>query len=394
MCQDLFASPWAESKTNSWDTRLFTPPPSYSGTQIQIQTNGKDLNRRSGLLGNIRNKMSRSKSSAANNVSSSSYSSSRGVPERQSAPPPEYAATSSASYNNTPTASYSKASPAYGTSPAAYNTGSTSYSNTFDSPCASTVPQAAENAPPHDLDGSPYALLSKFDTVLLIDDSSSMEWYSSPTAWQQVFLALQTIAPIITAYDSDGIDVYFMNYLSKSCGNVNEGVAATGFYKIQDAAAVEEIWSMVDHPSGITPTGGRIRYILAPYMKRLKREMGAGRDVKPLNLIVITDGAASDDPESEIVKVARDLDKLDAPLTQVGIQFFQVGKVASAKQALEDLDDALENRYHIRDMVDTVTWNGRDTQAGLSGDGIVKAVLGAIVKRLDRKPASGEHPRN
>ncbi|KAA8572984.1 hypothetical protein EYC84_003529 [Monilinia fructicola] len=336
------------------------------------------------------------------NNASSSYSPSRGVPETQSIPPPEYAATSSASYSNTPTtsysntpiASYNNASSYQSYSPTAYNTGSTSYSNTFDSPYTSAVPQAVENAPPHDLDGSPYALLSKFDTVLLIDDSSSMEWGSAPTAWQQVFLALQTIAPIITAYDADGIDVYFMNYLSKSSGNVSEGVAATGFYKIQDAAAVEEIWSMVDRPSGITPTGERIRYILAPYMKRLKKETKAGRDVKPLNLIVITDGAASDDPESEIVKIARDLDKLDAPLTQVGIQFFQVGKVGSAKQALEDLDDALENRYHIRDMVDTVTWNGRDTQAGLSGDGIVKAVLGAIVKRLDRKPASGEHQRN
>jgi hypothetical protein len=45
-------------------------------------------------------------------------------------------------------------------------------------------------------------------------------------------------------------------------------------------------------------------------------------------------------------------------------------------------------------MVDTVTWNGRDTEAGLTGEGVVKAVLGAIIKRLDKMPASGEFPRS
>ncbi|QSZ34704.1 hypothetical protein DSL72_007559 [Monilinia vaccinii-corymbosi] len=343
------------------------------------RNDGNGLNRRSGFLSSIRNKIGRSKSPAANNASSSS----RGVPEKQSTPPPAYGDGSSSSYAS-----------AYVNLPTTSNTASPSYSNAFESRHAFTVPQTAENVPPpHDLDGSPYALLSKFDTVLLIDDSSSMEWGSRPTAWEQVNLALRTIAPIVTAYDADGIDVYFMNHRSNDRGNEIEGVAGTGFYKIQNVDSVEEIWSLVNRPQGLTPTGGRIRHILSPYMKRLKREMKAGREVKPLNLIVITDGIATDDPEAEIVKVARDLDALDAPLTQVGIQFFQVGTDLGAKKALEDLDDALEHRHNIRDMVDTVTWSGRSSAAGLTGDGVVKAVLGAIIKRLDRKPASGEHQR-
>ncbi|TGO39407.1 hypothetical protein BHYA_0054g00020 [Botrytis hyacinthi] len=363
------------------------------------QNHGSDLKRKSGLLGSIRDKLGRSKSTAP---SKSPLSFPRGIPDN--APPPAYTSTSPIS----PT-SYNQTSPSYNHAPAPYSNASTAYtnastsqnhsptfysSNTFASRHSSTVPNTAGTIPQHDLDGSPYALLSTFDTVLLIDDSTSMGWYTHPTAWEQVFFALQTIAPIITSYDADGIDVYFMNHKSKHKGNESEGVAGTGYYNIQNAASVEEVWSIVDKPQGITPTGKRIRDILSPYMKRAKKELKAGREVKPLNLIVITDGAASDDPESEIVKVARELDDLDAPLTQVGIQFFQVGKVAEAKQALEDLDDALEHRYKIRDMVDTVTWNGRDTEAGLTGDGIVKAVLGAIIKRLDHKPASGEIPRN
>ncbi|KAK6606910.1 hypothetical protein H4I95_04559 [Botrytis cinerea] len=355
------------------------------------QNHGSDLKRKSGLLGSIRDKLGRSKSTAP---SKSPLSFPRGIPD--GAPPPAYTSTSPIS----PT-SYNQASPSYNHAPAPYGDAPTAYTNasasqnnsptfhsssTFASRHSSTVPNTAGTIPQHDLDGSPYALLSTFDTVLLIDDSTSMGWYTHPTAWEQVFFALQTIAPIITAYDADGIDVYFMNHKSKHKGNENEGIAATGYYNIQNAASVEEVWN--------NPTGKRIRDILSPYMKRAKKELKAGREIKPLNLIVITDGAASDDPESEIVKVARELDDLDAPLTQVGIQFFQVGKVAEAKQALEDLDDALEHRYRIRDMVDTVTWNGRDTEAGLTGDGIVKAVLGAIIKKLDHKPASGEIPRN
>lgn len=57
-----------------------------------------------------------------------------------------------------------------------------------------------------------------------------------------------------------------------------------------------------------------------------------------------------------------------------------------AKEALRQLDDELED---VRDIVDTVTWEGG--QVGkLSGDQMLKLCLGAVVKRLDRKPARGE----
>ncbi|APA08176.1 hypothetical protein SS1G_00132 [Sclerotinia sclerotiorum 1980 UF-70] len=385
-------------------------------------SDGKAIKRKTGLLGSIRDKLGRSKSSASK--SSSSFS--RGILEDADAAPPAYTSyndtkkapashDNGATANNTASTSriyspthegynitpdyysptpqnYSPATQSYSATPQNYTP--TSHSNTFASQQTSTVPQTTQSTPQHDLDSSPYALLSTFDTVLLIDDSSSMKGGSEPTPWKQVFSALQTIAPIITSYDDDGIDVYFMNHMSAHKGKPSEGVAPTGYYNIQNAASVEEVWTMVNSPCGITPTGNRIKDILSPYMKRLKKELGAGRNVKPLILIVITDGDPSDDPESEIVKVAKQLDALDAPLTQVGIQFFQVGSVPQAKQALEDLDDALEHKYKIRDMVDTVTWNGRNSEAGLSGEGIVKAVLGSVIKRLDSKPASGEYKRN
>ena len=59
--------------------------------------------------------------------------------------------------------------------------------------------------------------------------------------------------------------------------------------------------------------------------------------------------------------------------------------------ALEELDDELSNMVEggVRDIVDTVTWNGGNSSSeggvGLTGDGILKVCLGSVVWRLDRR---------
>ena len=59
-------------------------------------------------------------------------------------------------------------------------------------------------------------------------------------------------------------------------------------------------------------TGTRIESILREYLSRLERYSASPSEtshdesvVKPLNLIVITDGAPSDDPESVIIAAAK-----------------------------------------------------------------------------------------
>jgi hypothetical protein len=47
--------------------------------------------------------------------------------------------------------------------------------------------------------------------------------------------------------------------------------------------------------------------------------MTAGKKIKPLNLIVLTDGVPSDDVKSELVLSTKKLNKLDAPLYQVSV---------------------------------------------------------------------------
>lgn len=168
--------------------------------------------------------------------------------------------------------------------------------------------------------------------------------------WQEVAAVLETITPICTAWDSDGIDIYFLNKQDDSNKR---------FMNVTTAADVEQIFREVS-PLGSTPTGKRLNEIIDPYLQELvkcKKKSRGEKLPKPMNIIVITDGAPTDDPESVIVKAAKKLDSIDAPLWQIGIQFFQVGRDQAAARALKDLDDNLTDRYHIRDMVDTVAWN-------------------------------------
>jgi uncharacterized protein YegL len=221
----------------------------------------------------------------------------------------------------------------------------------------------------------PYAFLTTFDTILLIDDSGSMAGRS----WREVSQALAVIAPIVSSHDGDGLDLYFMNHKSTDGGSPNEGIAAGGYRGIKRAATVTEIFARV-RPQGGTPTGTRVHNILKPYLAKLETEMAAGKEMKPLNLIVLTDGVPSDDVEAVLLSAAKKLDKLDAPPYQVGVQFFQVGNEEGAKEALEELDDGLSELVEggVRDIVDTVTWTGGSSQSeggvGLTGDGILKAV--------------------
>lgn len=272
------------------------------------------------------------------------------------------------------------------------------------SPTQPSSPPPAYSPPLDD----PYAFLSDFDTIFLIDDSGSMAGRS----WTEVSFALKSITPICVTHDPDGIDIYFLNQPDQE-----------RFKRIKSVREVEQIFEEV-RPGGGTRTGARLMDILGGYVRRIEDQQrrrrqrhtaanaitgdaGEGRlenfpfeaagsedeFPRPLNIIVITDGIPSDDPESVIIRAARKLDALDAPPWQVGIQFFQVGEEQGAADALRELDDGLVERGGgIRDMVDTVPWSGGrgGRERGLSAEGILKVVLGGVNRRLDRKDGGEE----
>jgi uncharacterized protein YegL len=261
------------------------------------------------------------------------------------------------------------------------------------------APTAVVPGPMSTTADSKYAFLTQFDTVFLIDDSGSMAGRS----WRETKEALSVITPICTAHDADGIDIYFLNH--RNPGNATQG----SYANITTTGAVDDIFRLVGRPLGGTPTGTRLNHILKPYLDRVETvtrltAQGATiEQVKPLNIIVITDGVPSDDVESVIVRAAKRLDQCNAEPWQVGIQFFQVGNEPEAAEDLRELDDGLASQEGVRDMVDTVPWSGEQGE-GLNANGILKVcfpynsnsceytliqiqvVLGAVNRRLDRKP--------
>lgn len=187
--------------------------------------------------------------------------------------------------------------------------------------------------------------------------------------WSQTSAAISAIAPICTRYDSDGIDIHFLNS------------SVTGSH-LTTSSAVISLFSSI-RPRGATPTGARLGELLRAYIDAYQHNPR----LKPLNIICITDGEPTDPNtlEKNIVWAAKQLDRLKAPQRQVGVQFFQVGTDEAATEALEELDNALVEEHGIRDMVDTVSWKDMNKGGGLTGEGVLKAVMGAVDRGLDRK---------
>lgn len=216
----------------------------------------------------------------------------------------------------------------------------------------------------------PLMQLLRYDIVFIVDDSTSMEG----ALWEEARAALARLADMAARYDSDGIDIYFLN-----APEVGRGLSA---------AEVNRLFERVQ-PEGITPTGEKLDELLSEYQVRLERakaEAEAGhpsnlQQIKPINFLVITDGAPTDDPESVIVAAARRLDAGRFLLSQVGIQFVQIGDDPDATEALRVLDDDLAGKYGIRDIVDTTPYSGGQLDAVK----LTKILLGGINRREDRR---------
>ncbi|KAJ7135965.1 hypothetical protein C8R44DRAFT_662205 [Mycena epipterygia] len=208
-------------------------------------------------------------------------------------------------------------------------------------------------------------LLRNFQTILIVDDSRSMKG----ELWKQAGKALQDLAAVASEYDSDGLEIHFLN--------------SPVFAKcVKSAEQVEDVFSKVT-PTNSTPMGRKLQSLLQSYLSALASNPG----LKRVNYIVITDGAPTDraetEPELVIVNAARELDSRGALLTQVGIQFVQVGNNTAARRYLESLDNNLRTKYNIRDIVDTTF-----APAHKPLD-MIKILTGGINRRVDENGSRG-----
>lgn len=196
-----------------------------------------------------------------------------------------------------------------------------------------------------------FSILESYDTVFLVDDSPSMRG----KRWDLVKRILTCSLGLATQYDPDGIDIHFLN---NKTANVNN---------VRDQAIAVDIHRQITL-RGSTPILNQLSRHLNDYLHRFK----AAQDhfnFKGYNLIVLTDGEP--DPEYEdpheisdkedakanspayrlirkkIVQIARELQKVRAERTQVGIQFCQVGDDEAASSFFQYLDNRLKGKYDL-----------------------------------------------
>ncbi|KAF9355366.1 hypothetical protein BGX26_006646 [Mortierella sp. AD094] len=200
--------------------------------------------------------------------------------------------------------------------------------------------------------GADRSLLSQVHTVFLIDDSGSMlspghtSWnsradysygYGNKNRWQQVRELLEGMATIVTQQDPQGVDILFLNNSS-----INQG--------IRSAQEVSRIFDRT-RPGGATYTGRRVNDIMDGYMSTLRYD----RSLKPLNLVVFTDGESSDEEmlhwaiEEHVTKIVQ----RGFVAHQLGIEFIQVGDDMDATRHLQKLEEEV-SRHHMSFQRDVV----------------------------------------
>ncbi|KAJ6520624.1 hypothetical protein DFH09DRAFT_1194035 [Mycena vulgaris] len=226
-------------------------------------------------------------------------------------------------------------------------------------------------------------ILRKYDTVILVDDSASMSLAGSKngvTRWYEAGQALEALAEAAQQYDTDGIDIYFLN-------------SKTEALNMKSSADVKAVFESIK-PNGSTPTGERLDQLLKPYLIKLeeseiqpdgtpREKTGTKEVIKRVNFIVITDGEATDYPKGPIVDAATRLKKMtNLCMIQLGIQFVQVGNDAGATRSLKELDDDLHKAGDIRDIVDTTPYSKLNP---VTADGLIKVLLGGINRRIDEQ---------
>ncbi|KAI5866066.1 hypothetical protein GGS23DRAFT_617152 [Durotheca rogersii] len=222
----------------------------------------------------------------------------------------------------------------------------------------------------------PFALLRRFNTVFLIDDSASMAPY-----WGQVGALLERAAPVCVERDGNGIDLFFVNHRPRGYAAyclVDRGAERLGYRHIgRHRAAGAGAGQMRDNVAGILasvrPRGGcRLGRSLARLLDEhlalcpppLRRPRARGADGRrwptPLNLIVVTAGEAGDDFGGVLEGLERRLERIDAPPGQVGVQVFRVGDVSDElRDAIEGARGPAGKGLDLPDFLDVTTWSGK-----------------------------------
>lgn len=195
------------------------------------------------------------------------------------------------------------------------------------------------------------AVLSEYDSIVLIDRSGSMDGAAKgfSNRWAAAKEITVGIATLAAQVDDDGITVITFGGQFNASKDVVDGV--------KDAASVAAIFSGKG-PGGSTPTAEALDAAFA-------KKFASG---KKAVIFVVTDGEPNDQGavKTSILNAAAKL--TDA--SEIRILFLQVGDNAEAARYLDDLDNHLSGAKF--DIVNAITFKDAD---GLTPDDLFSRAL-------------------
>ncbi|RDB19650.1 Phospholipase A I [Hypsizygus marmoreus] len=196
-------------------------------------------------------------------------------------------------------------------------------------------PQLDERRPDNMMD-----YLRNYHVFFVIDDSGSMEG----DRWSEARDALLEIADHALKQNVEEIDLMFFN-------------DTTVYRGVKGAGAIEAIFMAVK-PDGLTPTGATLQRVLNEHITTLDRAVGGPgyHAVRPLDIIVLTDGVPTDDPKTVLVDAVARMKTSKHHPNAVGVQIVQIGDESDAVPVLKSLMHG-----DVGNIVDTVPYNGRLT---------------------------------
>ncbi|KAK4046134.1 hypothetical protein OIV83_006330 [Microbotryomycetes sp. JL201] len=170
------------------------------------------------------------------------------------------------------------------------------------------------------------ARLALFDVILYLDDSGSMAFEENGSRIEDLKLIVNKVATASAMFDSDGIQVRFMN--STIEGN-----------NINSEASVANMFQSVKF-SGLTPLGTALNQkILEPLVLGPARQ---NRLQKPVLIVVVTDGAPGGEDRNTLARVivnaSRELARTRYGPDALSIQLSQVGNDLAATAFLNEID--------------------------------------------------------
>ncbi|KAL8857552.1 MAG: hypothetical protein Q9178_005880 [Gyalolechia marmorata] len=183
--------------------------------------------------------------------------------------------------------------------------------------------------------------LALFDIILYIDNSGSMEHYSTDGRIDDLKIIMNRVVTTSMLFDEDGISIRFMNDWNSN--PAVDGVDMRRLDHIKDERMLDHITSKIVY-TGLTPLGTELKNkVIDPMVLAPARN---GQLQKPVLIITITDGqpAADGPPGTDAVHNAVQYTSSElSTMPQYGpgavsFQFAQVGNDQGAREYLAKLD--------------------------------------------------------